>query len=307
MASLVAPFGKTMAGDEVHRAVLDNGTVRAAFLSYGATLQSLQVNGVEMTVGGARVADYESMRRVFGALVGPVANRIGYGRGEIDGALHQFEVNRTPHTLHGASAALHLRVWDMRLDGETVVFEITCPDGDAGFPGTRKIAARYRLDGAALMLEIEGRTDKPTLMNIANHSYWNLGGAFEDHTLQVDADAYLPTDDTSLPTGEISDVSGTPYDFRKGRRLVEGVPPLDHNFCLNAGGRAMLRGPKATMMIETDTPGLQVYDAATQSPNYCGIALEAQHWPDAPNHAEFPSIALMPNDVYQQNTRWIFD
>ncbi|WP_224825994.1 aldose epimerase family protein [Cognatishimia sp. MH4019] len=306
MAALIASFGTSKAGASVHRAVLDNGELRVAFLSYGATVQSVLFSGQEMTVGGATMADYEGRRRVFGALVGPVANRIGYGRGEIHGVLHRFEVNRAPHMLHGASAALHLRVWNMALEGETVVFRITCADGEAGFPGNREIIARYRLGGSALELEIEGRTDQPTLMNIANHSYWNLGGNFADHHLQIDADHYLPTDDTSLPTGEISDVSGTPYDFREGRRLMEGVPPLDHNFCLATGGRAVLSGPSARMTVETDAPGLQVYDAATQSPNYCGLALEAQHWPDAPNHADFPTILVQPDEVYRQKTRWIF-
>lgn len=307
MAALVAPFGVTSSGKDVQRTVLDNGTLRATFLSYGATLQSLVFSGTELTVGGETMADYEGPRRVFGALVGPVANRIGYGRGEIDGMPHRFEVNRAPHMLHGASAALHLRVWEMRLEGETVVFTIECPDGEAGFPGHRQVTARYRLDGPTLILEIEARTDKPTLINIANHSYWNLGGSFGDHHLRIDADRYLPTDDTSLPTGEISDVTGTPYDFRGGRRLSEGVPPLDHNFCLNAGGRAVLRGLNATMTLETNAPGLQVYDAATQRPNYCGIALEAQHWPDAPNNADFPAITLFPKDIYRQVTHWSFE
>ncbi len=306
MAGSLETFGTTKAGEDVHRAVLDNGTLRVAFLSYGATVQSVLFDGREMTIGGATMADYEGPRRVFGALVGPVANRIGYGRGEIDVALHNFEVNRAPHTLHGASPALHLRVWDMAPEDDAVAFHITCPEGEAGFPGNREIVARYRLDGAALVLEIEGRTDQTTLMNIANHSYWNLGGDFDDHHLQIDADHYLPTDDTSLPTGEISDVTGTPYDFRKGRRLTAGMPPLDHNFCLNTGGRAVLSGPFGRMTVETDAPGLQVYDAATQRPNYCGVALEPQHWPDAPNNAEFPSITLREKEIYRQTTRWIF-
>lgn len=306
MAAFVEPFGTTKAGTDVYRAVLDNGLLRVAFLSYGATVQSVLFQDHELTVGGVTIADYEGARRVYGALVGPVANRIGHGRGEINGTQHRFEVNRTPHTLHSASAALHSRVWDMALDSETVVFRITCPDGEAGFPGNREVTARYQLDGAAMVLEIEGSTDRPTLMNIANHSYWRLGGGFGEHLLQIDADRYLPTDDTSLPTGEISYVQGTPYDFCKGRLLTEGVPPLDHNFCLNAGGKAVLRGPAASVTVETDAPGLQVYDAATQTPNYCGIALEAQHWPDAPNNADFPSITLMPTEVYGQSTRWTF-
>lgn len=306
MAAFIEGFGTTKAGEDVRRAVLDNGTLRVAFLSYGATVQSVLFKGRNMTVGGTSMAEYEGSRRVFGALVGPVANRIGYGRGQINGAHHRFEVNRAPHMLHSASAALHLRVWDMTLEGDTVVLEITCPDGEAGFPGHRTITARYRVDGAALTLEIEGRTDQPSLMNIANHSYWNLGGGFAAHRLRIDADHYLPTDDTSLPTGEISNVGGTPYDFRKGRHLTEGIPPLDHNFCLNAGGRAVLTGANAEMTVETDAPGLQVYDAATQSPPYCGVALEAQHWPDAPNNPEFPSIAVMPDSIYRQSTRWTF-
>ncbi|MEL7211879.1 MAG: aldose epimerase family protein [Pseudomonadota bacterium] len=306
MAALIASFGTTKAGADVRRAVLENDRLRVAFLGYGATVQSVLFDGREMTVGSDTMAAYEDTRRVFGALVGPVANRIGYGRADIAGVSHRFECNRPPHMLHSGSAALHTRVWDMALDGDAVVFRITCPDGEAGFPGARDITARYWLEGTALTLQIEGRTDKPTLMNIANHSYWNLGGDFDAHELQIDADHYLPTDDTSLPTGEISDVSGTPYDFRKGRRLTAGVPQLDHNFCLNAGGGATLRGPHAAMRIETDAPGLQVYDAATQTPNYCGLALEPQHWPDAPNNADFPSISLQPNEIYYQSTRWIF-
>ena len=308
MAAALEPFGTTVMGQDVHRAVLDNGTLRASFLSYGATLQALHLRGgPSLTIGGASMADYEGSRQVFGALVGPVANRIGYGVGDIDGVPHRFEVNCAPHTLHGASAGLHSRVWEMRSDGETVVFEISCPDGQAGFPGNRRITARYRLQGNTLVLEIEGQTDTPSLMNIANHSYWTLGGRFSDHALRIDADHYLPTDDTSLPTGEISDVTGTPYDFRKARWLSEGIPALDHNFCLNAGGSAVLSGKNGVqLLLETDAPGLQVYDAATQRPNYCGIALEAQHWPDAANNPDFPSTILLPNDIYRQTTRWTF-
>jgi aldose 1-epimerase len=155
-------------------------------------------------------------------------------------------------------------------------------------------------------------------MNVANHSYWNLDGTADwaGHRLQVAADRYLPTTDDFTPTGEIVDVAGTAYDFRAGRRIARSEPPLDNNFCLSDGRVALrdvlwLTGEGGVAMtVATTEPGIQIYDGRNAiRPGhgaYEGLAIEAQGWPDAPNHAGFPSIALGPDETYQQVTEWRF-
>ena len=198
---------------------------------------------------------------------------------------------------------------------------LTCPlgEGEAGLPGERLITATFRVEApATLTLELTGTTDAPTLMNLANHSYWNLDGTadWSGHSLRIGADHYLPTDDDFVVTGEIATVAGTRLDLREGRTIAPRDPAIDHNFCLSDGAVdprdvLWLTGQSGlSLTIATDRPGIQVYDGRhAVRPGraaYEGLAIEAQDWPDAPSYAAFPTIRVTPDAPYRQHTRWRF-
>jgi len=239
----------------------------------------------------------------------------------VAGVAHRFEANQDGlHTLHSGSAGSHLQVWTLTATTETsATLPLTLRDGAGGFPGTRPVSATFSLpDTSTLRLHITATTDKPTLFNAANHSYWNLDGTpdWSGHTLHIDAAAYLPTTDSFTPTGEIRATAGSAFDFRTARAISPGAPPLDNAFCLATVPRALtpaltLAGQSGiTMTVATTDPGIQVYDGrAAIRPGhaaYEGLAIEAQNWPDAPNHAGFPSIELYPGQTYSQTTEWRF-
>lgn len=322
-------FGTTKEGREVTRVTLDNGTLRASLLTLGATLQDLRLAGLDrpLTLGGTRVSDYEAggPLHYFGAIVGPVANRIRDARAEFDGRQLEFDHNgKGGHVLHGGSLGLNHKVWEIESADEThVLFSTEAADGERGFPGNRRFTAEFRLDGAGLLMTLGAVTDAPTLVNLANHSYWNLGDAadFHGHLLQIDADSWLPTDADACATGEIRAVEGTPMDFRTPRALTP-ADSIDHNFCLADHRRpltdvASLTGPDGTRLsIATTEPGLQIYDTRHLPPTgvagldgrtygpRAGVAIEAQLWPNAPVNPAFPSIRLDPGETYEQVTRW---
>ncbi|PRY22597.1 aldose 1-epimerase [Aliiruegeria haliotis] len=325
------PFGTTAFGTEVERITLANADLQASILTYGATLQDVRLTGLDrpLTLGSDRLAEYEpgGALQFFGPIAGPVANRIRNARAELDGRELAFDANGAGgHCLHGGSAALHIKVWDVAEVTETRLHLTThSPDGEGGFPGNRRWDAHFTLDGSTLTLTFRVETDAPSLVNLANHSYWNLGPAatFDGHILQIDADHYLPADENDLATGEMIAVDGTRYDFRTPRALGPS-DVLDNNFCLAEARRAIrpvgrLTGPDGVAMgIETTEPGLQIYDAkGMSSPGAsghdhrrygprCGLAVEAQFWPDAPNNPAFPSIRVAPGDAWEQVTRFTF-
>ena len=193
------------------------------------------------------------------------------------------------------------------------------PAGEGNFPGNRHVAAVFSVeDGNALRLNVTATTDALTLFNAANHSYWNLDGSenWAGHRLRIAADAYLPTTPDFTPTGEICDVTGTAYDFRQTRAISPGEPLFDNNFCLSSGPKALrdvlwLTGTSGLVMtIATTEAGIQVYDGRNAiRPGHAaheGLAIEAQNWPDAPNHTGFPSIELKAGATYHQTTEWRF-
>lgn len=318
-------WGHTQAGEPVHRIMLGAGDLSVAVVSHGARLQDVRLGGIPLTLGTDALAPYEGPMAIFGALVGPVANRIAGARAPLDGEVVALEENGGGFILHGASAATHRRLWSLEEAGEeAVTLSLELPAGEAGFPGRRRVTARYEVaPPATLTLIIEGETDAPTWMNLANHAYWRLGGeGVADHRLRVAADHYLPSYPSALPTGEVAAVEG-PFELREGRPLSP-VFDYDHNLCL-AGARrdltpvAWLEGPAARMEIATTEPGLQIYagqklrdlgvrdhDGRPFGP-YGGIALEAQGWPDAPNHPDWPSVRLDPGETYRAVTRWRFE
>ncbi len=327
MTARITDFGTTSDGAKVAAVRLQAGELTAVVLTRGAILQDLRLAGVpySLTLGSDSLAAYEGPMGYFGALVGPVANRIGGAQALVAGRPCRFAANEGANLLHSGATGLHAQTWEIvAAQADALRLRLRLPDGLGGFPGNRTIEARYALAGASLTLELSATSDAPTLMNIANHSYWTLDGGpdIRGHFLQVAAARYTPVDAALLPTGAALPVAGV-FDLRAGRELdlSEGY---DHNFCLaDAPGplrfAAELRGRKGVrMVLETTEPGLQVYDgrglATAPYPGHAGqpygahagIALEAQRWPDAPAHPGFPSIALAAGDRYSQLTRWSF-
>ena len=322
-AANISTFGTTAAGIEVKRVTLTCDGLCAAILTKGATLQSVRLDGFDhdLTLGSDDLADYEGKMRSHGSLVAPVVNRFTDGKAMIGGKVYEFEKNQNGiHTLHSGAASTQRKVWALQASDETsVTLGLDLPDGEGNFPGNRHVEACFSVHpGHVLRLTVTATTDALTLFNAANHSYWNMDGSenWAGHSLQIAAATYLPTTDTFAPTGEIADVTGTQMDFRRGRKITQADTVLDHNFCLSGGRQALrdvlwLTGSKGlTMTIATTEPGIQLYDGrAAQRPGrglYEGLAIEAQNWPDAPNHAGFPSIELKPGETYRQITQWRF-
>lgn len=325
----VAPTGASLDGAPVQRITLSNGTLTAVLLTRGAVLQDLRLAGVPhaLVVGSPDPAAYAGALEYFGAIVGPVANRIAGGAAVLNGRRHDFEKNERGRTLHSGPSGTHARNWEIDLvTPAQAVLTLNLPDGTGGFPGNRAIAARYALVAEdTLELRVAATTDADTWINFASHAYWNLDGTptLAGHRLRVAADRYLPTDGTALVTGEIAAVAGTPFDFREARAIGPGTEPrLDHNFCLADRRRPMAEALTLTgasglaMTVSTTEPGVQIFDAGPIDGGgaqdhagrpiggFCGLAIEPQGWPDAPNRPAFPSVVLRGGHACEQVTRF---
>ena len=275
-----------------------------------------------------------------GKVPGRFANRIARGHFSIGDKEYTLPINNGPNSLHGGPDGFMNRIWNSRLDGDTVVFELTSPDGDAGYPGELQAEARYTWsDDCTLTLRLLAHTDAPTVVNLTNHTYWNLegenSGSVLDHTLWLAASHYLPTDDTLIPTGEIAPVEGTPMDFTKFRRLGDDIhadfPAITYgkgydNCWMVDDYRpgvlrhiATLNAPHNGRVLEVSTtqPAAQVYTgnwlsgcpkskSGKEYADYDGVAIECQGMPDAPNHRNFPSQILGPGEVYEQRIIYKF-
>ncbi len=328
-------FGETEGGDAVHRIDLAGGGLTAAILTWGATLQDLRLTGHEppLVLGFENFADYRDHSPFFGATPGRCANRIALGHFAIDGTDYQLDRNQAGiHHLHGGDQGIGKRLWRVaEQTADRVRLEIDDPDGHMGYPGNCRISCTYHLqpDGV-LSVTHEAETDRPTLCNMAHHSYFNLDGGADilDHEVAIAADHYLPVDGDMIPTGEVASVDGTAFDFRRERAVrlsVEGEPfAYDHNFCLSSErvekrAVASARSPHSgiVMDVRTSEPGLQFYighKVNTAVPGldgkpyaaYSGLCFEAQIWPDSPHHEHFPSAVLRPGERLVQQTDYIF-
>ncbi|SLN72589.1 aldose epimerase family protein [Roseisalinus antarcticus] len=316
----MTPFGTLRDGRAVHAIPLSAGDLSVTILTYGAVIQSVTLAGSEhsLTPTSDRIEDWENGTLVYdGALVGPVANRIKGARASLDGAEIAFEANQEAlHTLHSGSAGVHIKVWDVLDEGpDFVVLGLDLPAGEGNFPGNRQIRARFEvLAPATIRMTLTGTTDAPTFLNLCNHGSWNLDGTqnWTGHRMWIDAEHYLPTDETAAPTREIASVAGTDMDFRTERSFGNGAPAMDHNFCLSDGPRPLrevlrLTGASGTSLtLATTEPGVQIFDGRKGKIPYRAIAIEAQGWPDAANQPAFPSIVLEPGETYRTITEWRF-
>ncbi|MEM8728936.1 MAG: aldose epimerase family protein [Pseudomonadota bacterium] len=318
-------FGETPEGERVELVHLTNGGLRAQVMTWGATLQDFRLEGHphSLILGAPDLAPYLGQMRYVGAIVGPVANRIAGGTAELDGRRYHFDRNEAGRTtLHGGAQGIDNRVWQIEAqDAVSCQMVLHLKDGEGGFPGNRKLSALYALSGdGVLTLTLSATTDAPTWINLANHAYWTLTGrdGLDDHDMTIAADHYLEVDDQQIPKGAPTPVDGTPFDFRLQRPVrTAGAEKIDHNFCLTGAAPALtLSGGGVTLTIETDAPGVQIFDCTGKrqgsghdgrdyGPN-AGLAIEPQYWPDSPNQSAFPSIRVDPGETWSQTSRYHF-
>lgn len=337
-------FGHLPEGRSVEAVTLANACgLSATVIAYGATLQSVIVPdraGVraDITLGHGTLAGYLAQPQYFGSSVGRVANRIAGGRFVLDGQEHRVPANNGPNALHGGAGGFDKALWTVADVSATPVPTVTLthisPHGDQGFPGTLRVSATYALDDIGdLAITYRAETDRPTIVNLTNHAYWNLAGegastSAMDHELTIPAECFLPTDQTAIPTGEFAPVAGTPFDFRIPHTIGARVSDTahqqirighgyDHSWAVarerSASPRlvARLAHPASGRVLEVHStePGVQFYSGNFLDGSSVGkggkpyrmgdgIALEPQMFPDTPNRPELGSIRLEPGETY---------
>ncbi len=331
-------FGRTREGDEIVLCALEAGHVAAELFSYGATLSSVKAPDKrgkveEITLGFDTLDRYLDPHPYFGSTLGRVANRIARGRFTIDGRTYTLFCNNGRNHLHGGKKGFDRAAWLSagfeRPGVAGAAFSHTSPDGDEGYPANLDARVIYTLgDDGALEVAWEARCDRPTIVNLSNHVYWNLKGAgsgdIRDHVATLEAERYLPADDELIPTGELREVAGTPYDFRKpkpiGRDLEKAGGGYDTCFVLGTAANGWRRvgtvvDPASGRGLEmfATQPGVHFYTGHHMKPMagrggkqfsaFSGFALETEAFPDAINHEGFPSVVLRPGQTYSEKMR----
>lgn len=317
----------------------------AHFINQGAKLVALIVPSrsgfTDVVIGHDSTRDYlASEEAYFGAICGRYANRIAGGRFTLDGQDYTLAINNGPNALHGGLRGFHAVIWDIVEQTEQrVTMRYSSPNGDEGYPGTLSVEVCYTLtEEGELCIDYRAETDQTTVINLTNHAYFNLSGDGDDsvldHSLELAADHYLPTDQTAIPYGAPEPVAGTPFDFRSphliGERIDTPIDQLlwargyDHTFVLNKplgklGFAARVSSPKTGIIMEvyTDQPGVQLYTGNWMSgsmrgkhdhryPARSALCLETQHYPDSPNRPEYPSTVLQPGEIFRSTTVYTF-
>ena len=339
---MIETFGTMPTGELVRRITLDNGTLRVRVLTYGAVLQTIEIpdrDGARANValGLRSLDDYLTTAGHLGAVPGRYAGRIANGRFTLDGVEYRLTVNRPPHTVHGGTTGFGKRNWTLEAHSQvSAALSLHSPDGEEGFPGTVHARVCYTLDAADLRIDYNAETDRPTVVNLTNHTYFNMAGegsgSIMGHRLTVYASQVLPVAPDGIPTGEVLDVANTPFDFRQdkviGARIAQPHPQLelsngyDISYLLPGRGlrkAALLHEPVSgrTNTIFTTEPVLHLYTAGNLTGRPIGISghvynpgdglcFEAQHPQDAPNHPGFASTTLRPNAPFHATTVFRF-
>jgi aldose 1-epimerase len=355
------PFGETPSGEAVDRYTLSNGEVWVSILTYGGIIQELRAPDrrgrlANITLGYATLDGYTVPRgdpptpnpSYFGGIIGRYGNRIGGAAFTLDNQEYTLDANNGPNSLHGGDQGFDRFVWDaqgFKRNGVVGVrFTRTSEEGEGcsdpptectGYPGNLDVQVDYTLNKHDdLRIDYKATTDKATVVNLTNHAYWNLSGegtgTIYDHRLTLNANGYTPVDETLIPTGEITPVGGTPFDFRTphaiGERIRENDQQLvfgrgyDHNWVLNRKGKGLVEAARLSdpasgrvLTMWTKEPGIQFYSGnfldgtlyGTSGHAYRqgdGLALETQHFPDSPNQPQFPSTTLRPGETYSTST-----
>jgi len=337
-------WGHTAQGTAVPIYTLKSGDIEVRVMAYGAKIVSIRTpdrNGkvADIVLGYDTLQDYlKDDKTHFGSIVGRYGNRIALGKFSLDGKTYQIPINNGPNALHGGTIGFDQHVWQSHEVPNGVEFTLVSPDGDMGFPGKLTAHVKYTLEGNTLRLDYSATTDKDTVLNLTNHSYFNLNGddkgTILNQKIQIDAEKYTPTDSGLIPTGKLAPVAGTPLDFRKpeviGARINDNYEALklaggyDHNFVLD--GKMGTLHPAATVVdpesgrkltVETTEPGIQFYSGnfldgtftgrhGVKYERNTGFCLETQHFPDSPNHPDFPSTELRPGQTFHSTTTLTF-
>jgi aldose 1-epimerase len=338
-------FGKAPDGTPVDLYTLKDKTLTVKVITFGAHIASIEApdrNGKDADV----VLGYDTMdspnagydadnKTYMGSVVGRYGNRIAKGQFTIDGKQFQVDTNEKGNTLHGGKLGFDRKNWTGKKIAKGVELTLVSPDGDMGFPGTLTAHVAYTLEGDKLKIAYTATTDKPTVVNLTNHSYFNLAGhgTILDEVLQIDANRYTPIDNLSIPLGDLPSVAGTPFDFRTptaiGARIHDDNGQLklakgyDHNFVLNpphtlTHPAIILKDPASgrTLTVYTTEPGVQFYTGnfldgsltglTGKEEQYDGLCLETQHFPDSPNRPSFPTTVLRPGETYKTTTIFQF-
>lgn len=341
-------FGATNDGTTVDKFVLRNGDMALAVITWGAVVQSLGVpdrdgHVADVVLGYDTLDGYLHDTAYFGAVVGRFANRIAGGRFTLAGVEYQVPCNDRGNALHGGPEGFHRQVWSARASQskDQVAVELThlSPDGAMGFPGNLTVAVKYTLERSSVRIDYTASSDKLTVLNLTQHTYFNLqgrqGGTIESHVLRIPASRYLPVDGTGIPLGPPVPVHGTPFDFRVakaiGRDLRAGTAQLaasrgfDHSLLIDGrhGGQlapaARVEEPATGRVLEliTDQPAVQLYTGNMLDGSLVGkgqrtyrqgdgLCLETQHLPDSPNRDSYPGVVLSPGETWRSSTIWKF-
>jgi aldose 1-epimerase len=348
-------FGKMPDGTPVDIYTLKDAAIEVRIITYGGIIQSLKVpdksgNVADVVLGFDTLDEYVTGNKgYFGALIGRYANRIAGGKFQLDGKIFNTPLNDGPdpahpvNTLHGGPKGFDKVVWTGKEIPHGVELTYVSVSGDEGFPGKLTAVVRYTLVGKSLKVDYSATTDKDTVVNLTNHSYFNLAGAGNGdilkNELKINASHYTPMDANSIPLGEIAAVAGTPFDFLKlttvGSRIDDNNNQLmkghgyDHNFVLDSSARLSAKSPGAVaaevyepssgrvLEVITDQPGVQLYTGNFLDGSITGkggkvynrrtgLCLETQHFPDSPNHPKFPTTELKPGGKYHTVTIYRF-
>ena len=321
-------YGNMPNGDNVFQVTIESNDLKLKVLSLGAIIQDVRMRGLthSLVLGYPRLEPYFINSGKLGAIVGRYANRIANGKSKIDGKIYSFNKNQNKtHTLHGGTDGSASRNWKIiEHDKSKVKLFDELPDGHMGFPGNLKVETTYKVDKSTIDIFIEASTDKTTLCNFTNHSYFNLDGTknIANHNLIVNCENVLPVDKNGIPLSKPVSAKELSLEFKNSRKLNDDGKPteIDHNFCIsntrqNLSTNAILSTKKISLELLSTEPGLQIYTGkGLNSGNdkgwgghsykaFAGVALEPQIWPDSPNQSGFPDPFLSPDENYKHHTR----
>ena len=323
---MISDFGRTDDGRDVKMITLRSDELECTVLDLGCSLRSLVFRGRDVLLGYDDADSYLHNGGHFGGVIGRYANRIKDGRCPIGDTVYQLTKNRDGNHMHGGFDAFDKRVWHIsHCDDSSVTFDLEDRDGSEGYPGNMQATCEYKLDGSKLIARYTAVSDKDTVCNIINHAYFNLGDSRDvtDHAVLLEADEYTPLGEGSVPTGRIESVEGTDMDLRKGRSL-KGMSGYDCNWAvrgydgtLRPAASAWCDSSGVRMDVLTNMPGIQFYTGngikegtkgkgGTVYGKWGGLCLETQHFPDAPNHPDFPSAVLRAGERYEHMTEYRF-